>query len=80
MNRKINNFFLSLFSAFSVTSVARRPGSVSFLSDEFGQVTVEWTLLLVAFGLPIVAMSALCLDMIVTHYGLITFIETLPFP
>lgn len=48
--------------------------------DEYGQTTVEWTLLVLAFGLPMFWLFGRLLDLLQAHYGLSTFIETLPFP
>ncbi len=51
-----------------------------FHRDQGGQQTVEWTLLLVAFGIPMIAVLAILLDVLVTHYAMVSFLETLPFP
>ncbi len=48
--------------------------------DERGQVTLEWTLLLAAFGLPMIAVFALLLATLAEHYRMMTFILTLPYP
>ena len=45
-----------------------------------GQTTVEWVLLMVAFGLPMVYVFRLLLSLMAEHYRLVTFIEALPFP
>lgn len=51
-----------------------------FDADQLGQAKVEWVLLLVAFGLPMVAIFAKLVEVLVEHYRMITFLETLPFP
>jgi Flp pilus assembly pilin Flp len=54
--------------------------SVRLQRDEQGAATVEWTLLVGAFGLPMFWVFGRLLDLLQAHYGLATFIETLPFP
>ena len=49
-------------------------------ADEAGQTTIEWTLLLVCFALPMVYVLGLLLSALAGHYRMVTFIETLPFP
>lgn len=48
--------------------------------DERGQTTVEWTLLVLAFGLPMFWVFGRLLDLLQAHYGLSVFVESLPFP
>jgi len=45
-----------------------------------GQTTVEWVLIMVGFGLPMVYVFRLLLSLMAEHYRLVTFIEVLPFP
>jgi ABC-type sugar transport system permease subunit len=52
----------------------RRPGR------QAGEATIEWTLLLVVFGLPMVYVIGLLLSALVEHWRFVTFLETLPFP
>ena len=54
--------------------LARLHGDVS------GQATVEYTLLIAAFGIPLIAMFAVLLDTVAEHYAKVVFLETLPFP
>jgi len=54
--------------------------SVNLNADEAGQATVEYVLLLVAFGLPMMYVFAVLLALMSEHYGMVTFLETLPFP
>jgi len=49
-------------------------------SDEQGTATVEWGLLLAAFGIPIILVFRLLLATLIGHYQLATCIITLPFP
>ena len=48
--------------------------------DDAGQTTIEWTLLLVCFALPMIYVLALLLSALAGHYRMVTFLETLPFP
>ena len=45
-----------------------------------GQTTVEWTLLLAAFGLPMIYVFAMCLSILATYFSMVSFLETLVFP
>jgi Flp pilus assembly pilin Flp len=51
-----------------------------FCSDELGQTTVEWALLLVVFGLPMIYVIGLLLRVLTEQYRMVTFLETLPLP
>ena len=51
-----------------------------FVAEAVGQTTVEWALLLAAFGLPMVYVFGLLLSALAEHYRMVTFFETLPFP
>jgi len=48
--------------------------------DQRGQASVEWVMLMVAFGLPMVWVFARLLEVLAEYYRMITFLETLPFP
>ena len=48
--------------------------------DQAGQTTVEWALLLGAFGIPLVYLVVLLLGALGEHYRMVTLIETLPLP
>ncbi len=50
------------------------------LRDQRGQVTIEYTLVLVAFGLPMATTFVWLGRLLTEYYRMITFIETLPFP
>jgi hypothetical protein len=45
-----------------------------------GQMTLEWALVLVVFALPMYYVCAALLEVLVAHYRMVTFLETLPFP
>ena len=51
-----------------------------FLRDQDGQTTVEWTLLIAAFGLPMLYVFGVLLGAMVEHYRMLTLVLTLPFP
>ena len=55
----------------------RRPG---LAADESGQTTIEWALVLAFFVLPMVAVLNMLLSVLVAHYRMVTFLETLPLP
>jgi hypothetical protein len=48
--------------------------------DQRGQATLEWVMLMVAFGLPLVYIVIKLLGILAEHYKMVTFLETLPFP
>ncbi len=52
---------------------------LKLFGDQTGQTTVEWTLLLVVFGLPMFYVFRMLLSILVEHYRMITFMVTLPF-
>ena len=49
-------------------------------ADAAGQMTLEWALVLVLVALPMYFVCATCLNLLVAHFQMITFLETLPFP
>jgi Flp pilus assembly pilin Flp len=49
-------------------------------SDQRGQTTIEYALLLAAIGLPAVAAFGLMLAILAENYRMVTFLELLPFP
>jgi hypothetical protein len=55
-------------------------GVLALHHDQRGQASVEWVLLMVAFGLPMVWVFARLLEVLAEYYRMITFLETLPFP
>ena len=60
---------------------ARWANSVHSLQiDKAGEATVEWALVLAAIALPMYFVFRICLDLLVAHYQMVSFIETLPFP
>ncbi len=52
----------------------------SLWSDEQGQISVEWVLLLLFVALPLYGIFRLVLGILQEHYGMVQFIETMPFP
>jgi Flp pilus assembly pilin Flp len=61
--------------------VIRLASNIQKLSaDENGQTTIEWVLLLTVFVLPMVWVLNMLLAVLVEHYRMVTFFETLPFP
>lgn len=49
-------------------------------ADQRGQMTIEWSLVLAAFALPMFFVIRTCMEILVAHYQMVTFLETLPFP
>lgn len=49
-------------------------------ADRRGQMTVEWSLLIAAFGLPMVFLFGVLLATLAEHYRMLTLVLTLPFP
>ena len=54
--------------------------SCGFAADSAGQVTIEWALVLAAVALPMYFVIVMCLNLLVAHFRMVTFMETLPFP
>lgn len=48
--------------------------------DQRGQVTVEWTLLIAAFGIPMIWVFAMMLATLSGQFRMITTLLSLPFP
>ncbi len=48
-------------------------------ADQTGQVTIEWTLVLVVFGLPMIYIFGMLLSIMAEYYRQTTFLVTLPF-
>ena len=48
--------------------------------DNRGQMTIEWALVLAAFALPMFFVIRTCMEILVAHYQMVTFLITLPFP
>lgn len=51
----------------------------SLHGDQAGQTTIEWTLVLVAFGLPMFYVFGHLLGALAEYYRMMTFMVTLPF-
>lgn len=56
------------------------PAMRSWLSDERGQASLEWVMLMTAFGLPMVFVYSRLLDILAELYRMITFLHGLPLP
>ncbi len=50
------------------------------LGDDRGQATVEYTLLLAVFGLPLIALFAAMLRALGQFFEMVSLLETLPLP
>lgn len=48
--------------------------------DARGQMTVEWSLVLAAVALPMFFVIKLGTNLLVSHFQMVSFLETLPFP
>ena len=48
--------------------------------SETGQVVLEYTLLLATFGIPMIYLAKLLLEILAGQYAMVTFVETLPLP
>ena len=49
-------------------------------ADATGQLTLEWTLVLAAIVLPMYFVFQVFMNVLVAHFQMVTFMETLPFP
>ena len=50
------------------------------LTDQVGQTSVEYTLLLAGIGLPMMYVFKVLLDTLTAYYQMVTFVQTLPLP
>ncbi len=48
--------------------------------DRAGQMTLEWSLVLAAVALPMFGVIKLGTSALASHYRMVSFLETLPFP
>ena len=48
--------------------------------EEGGQMTIDWALVMAAVALPFVVILRVCLAIIVAHFQMVTFLQSLPFP
>ena len=51
-----------------------------FRADQAGQSTIEWTLILAVFALPMIWVIRVLLNTIAEYYRMVSFLETLPYP
>lgn len=54
--------------------------SAWLLADRRGSITLEWTLVLALVALPMYWVIKVCLLLMVAHYRMTSFMETIPFP
>jgi len=52
----------------------------AFFTDDSGQVTIEYTLLIAAFGIPMILVFWLMLATLVEHYRMVSGILAFPLP
>lgn len=45
-----------------------------------GQLTLEWAMVLVVVALPMYFVIKLCMALLVAHFQMVSFMETIPFP
>ena len=64
-----------------MTAIAEiSPGLGRLCQDSRGQMTIEWALVLVGVALPFYFVFRICLDLLVAHFQMLTFLQGLPFP
>lgn len=51
-----------------------------FAADEAGQIAVEYTLLIAAFGIPYIVLARFLLGWLVEHYRMVSCMLSLPLP
>ncbi len=64
-----------------MTGQAKKPAHpLGVAADCAGQMTVEWAIVLAAVALPMFFVIRLGLNVLVAHFQMLTFLQTLPFP
>ncbi len=64
-----------------MTPATARFGRLRRLAKErAGQMTIEWALVMVVVALPFYYVFKVCLDLLVAHFQMVTFLQSLPFP
>lgn len=48
--------------------------------DQTGLMTLEWTLIMVTVVLPCYYLMKVLLELLIAHYQMVSFLQTLPFP
>ena len=48
--------------------------------DSRGQATLEWTLVLAVFAIPMYWVIKTCMKLLIAHFQMVTFLEAVPFP
>lgn len=59
----------------AITATVRR-----LTQDRAAQMTIEWALVLAAVALPFYFVFRLCLELLIAHFQMLTFLQGLPFP
>ena len=59
---------------------AQNRGLPELPADQAGQSMLEYALLVAVFGLPMLFVFVKLLEFTAGHYGMVTFLQTLPFP
>ena len=57
-----------------------RGGTTRLHGDERGQTAIEWVLIVVLIGLPMMYVFTALLGILTEQYRMVSFMETLPFP
>ena len=58
----------------------RRRTPAALCGDQAGQATIEYTMILLVIGLPMILMCRMLLLILVEYYKMVTFLLTLPYP
>ena len=48
--------------------------------DSAAQLTLEWAMVLAFIALPMYWVFKVCMNLLIAHYQMVTFMETIPFP
>ncbi len=59
----------------AITRMLRR-----LAGEDAGQMTIEWALVMVVVALPFLVLFRLLVKIIVAHFQMVTFMQSLPFP
>jgi len=62
----------------TVSAIIRRLRRLT--QEEAGQMTIEWAMVMTVVALPFLAIFRLCLKVMVAHFQMVTFMQSLPFP
>ena len=59
---------------------ARRGAAGRLAGDERGQMAIEWALVMIVVALPFYLIFRLCLALLIAHFQMVSFLQSLPFP